>query len=859
MRSSRGEMRGARRATPAAGAGSRSSRCRSAASSSSTKLAYRSGPTRRSPSCRCRRRSRRAPTIEITFKFTAQLPEVFARTGYKGEFHLVGQWFPKIGVRVGPPGAERWECQPLHVHTEFFADFGTYDVSLTVPSTYVVAATGVLVAAIEAPGGTRTLTYRAEDVHDFAWMADPYMEVMSGPGEGRGRHGRGPRLSPARAAATFARRHLAAGIGAIERFSAWFVPYPWPIMSIVDPPVDAMLGAGGMEYPTLVTTAGDTVFARPGLRLPEYVTVHEVGHNWFQGILASNEAIEAWLDEGVNEWADAKVMSELYGARAQRHRLDGLAGRGRRAPARGRDRSVRRCPSPIATAAYAFVDCERVRRRRPTTTTARALATLEQTRRPGEVRGGDEGVRADVGVQAPDRPRPVRHAVARARPGPDLVLRPGVPPGRRLELGIRTADVPDRAPAARRVRRGRRPQDGDRGRGARHRHATCARSSSPTPAPCTSRSTSSSRSPTARRSASHWDDRGNGTLGAVRARAQLAAGRGPARSRPQARARDRRCAITTGSRATARPRCAPPRGSQRSRRRSCRSWGRDGTMATRLGLGDARRRRRARAVALHRDAARGVRRAEPDRGACMVAIAVVLAQAFAHLPMFDEAVDGDLVALIWCLRHARPSLLAIGGIVFGALAAVAARVVVPRRRPVRRARERPESRGDTARCFGASGAATYLAYARLALCSLPGWALVLFVFGGEPRAGRAPDRERADDPAAARPARVRAAAVGAAAPRGLDDHRLRARRADAAPRHPRRRACSRRTCAPRASCSGGRSRSSTRASAGCCSCSSPVAYALPRARPSDVRREGAVTLFVARQGVALLRLAIRVG
>src|SRR6185436_12619268 len=90
-------------------------------------------------------------TIEVAFKFTAQLPEVYARTGYKGDFHLVGQWFPKIGVRVGPPGLERWHCHPFHLNTEFFADFGVYDVKLTVPSTHVVAATGILVAARVSP------------------------------------------------------------------------------------------------------------------------------------------------------------------------------------------------------------------------------------------------------------------------------------------------------------------------------------------------------------------------------------------------------------------------------------------------------------------------------------------------------------------------------------------------------------------------------------------------------------------------------------------------------------------------------------------------------------------------------------
>jgi hypothetical protein len=293
-------------------------------------------------------------TVEVAFTFTAQLPEVFARTGYKGDFHMIGQWFPKIGVRVGPPGAERWECQPFHINTEFFADFGTYDVALTVPNTHTVAATGVLTNAVDAGGGMRTLTYHAEDVHDFAWMADPYMEVMSGQAklvEGAVE----VRVYYRPEQRDFARRHLEAATGAIEQFSAMFVPYPWSIMSVIDPPVDAAAGAGGMEYPTLVTTAGDSVFARPGVRIPEYVTVHEVGHNWFQGLLASNEAEEAWLDEGVNEWADARVMAELYGQRSSILDWGGWQaeiGALRRAlDARPGD-----SPSPIATAAYAFVD-----------------------------------------------------------------------------------------------------------------------------------------------------------------------------------------------------------------------------------------------------------------------------------------------------------------------------------------------------------------------------------------------------------------------------------------------------------------------------------------------------------------------
>ncbi len=310
-------------------------------------------------------------TIEINFKFTAQLPEVFARTGYKGEFNMVGQWFPKIGVRVGPPGAEQWECQPLHANTEFFADFGTYDVALTVPSTHQVAATGVLVEATESPGGTRTLKYHAEDVHDFAWMADPYMMPKSG--KANVEDGTVEVVVWARPEqAAFQQRHLDAAIGAVEKFSAYFMPYPWSQMTVIDPPVDAATGAGGMEYPTLVTTEGDSVFLRPGIRLPEYVTVHEVGHNWFQGMLASNEAQEAWLDEGVNEWADMHVMSDLYGARTS-----GIDWHGWQASMAGAISAAeddgRTLPSPIATAAYAFVD-----------SSAYAQASYSMTRRAFE-------------------------------------------------------------------------------------------------------------------------------------------------------------------------------------------------------------------------------------------------------------------------------------------------------------------------------------------------------------------------------------------------------------------------------------------------------------------------------------------
>jgi hypothetical protein len=287
-------------------------------------------------------------SVTVKMEFHVQLPQVFARTGYKGAFAMVGQWFPKIGVRTGPAGGERWHCEPFHVQSEFFADFGVYDVSLTVPETYVIAATGVLTGVEDLGNGRRTLRYHAEDVHDFAWMADPYMEVLAGtattaagPVEVLVYH------RPEQRA--FAERHLRAGIGSIEVYSEMLVPYPWTRMTIITPPPNAADGAGGMEYPTLVTTAGDFAFAFDGVLLPETVTIHEVGHNWFQGIVASNEVDEAWLDEGVNEYLNGVVLERIYGTPNQLA-WDGWSGDYYRM----RQALLHWPATPIATASYAF-------------------------------------------------------------------------------------------------------------------------------------------------------------------------------------------------------------------------------------------------------------------------------------------------------------------------------------------------------------------------------------------------------------------------------------------------------------------------------------------------------------------------
>src|SRR5579864_9242763 len=108
-----------------------------------------------------------APGASVTFRmdFVDVMPEVVERTGYKRDFYMVGQWFPKIGVWW----QNAWNCHQFHATTEFFSDFGTYDVRVTVPMNEIVGAGGDLVASENNGDGTKSLTFHSEDVIDFSW------------------------------------------------------------------------------------------------------------------------------------------------------------------------------------------------------------------------------------------------------------------------------------------------------------------------------------------------------------------------------------------------------------------------------------------------------------------------------------------------------------------------------------------------------------------------------------------------------------------------------------------------------------------------------------------------------------------
>ncbi len=255
-------------------------------------------------------------TTTLDMAFTTQLPRVTARTGYFDSFHLVAQWFPKIAV-LELPGergatAPRWNAHEFHMESEFYADFGSYDVSLTVPKGYTVGATGEPQGAPVEKNGQITHRYVQHDVHDFAWTADkrsaaPLVETWNGPGS--------PPVTirvlyPPEYAAS-AKPAMKAARDSLAYFSRTLGPYPYRTLTVVIPPFNAQ-EAGGMEYPTFITASGYAEV--PARSLAEYeldgVTIHEFGHGYFYGILANNEFEEPMLDEGLNEYWDTRMLRE---------------------------------------------------------------------------------------------------------------------------------------------------------------------------------------------------------------------------------------------------------------------------------------------------------------------------------------------------------------------------------------------------------------------------------------------------------------------------------------------------------------------------------------------------------------------
>ena len=244
-------------------------------------------------------------TVNVEIEWTSRLPRTFARTGAIGDYFFVAQWFPKIGI-LEDTG---WNCHQFHAATEFFSDYGIYDVRISVPEGWVVGATGIERSVSNNGDGTATHHYYQEDVHDFAWTTSPdFLELRE-----RFDHPNLPtvelRLLLRPEHADQAARHFDATRNTLKHYGEWFGAYPYEQLTIVDPAWQSR--SGGMEYPTLFT-AGSRWLAPAEVATPEEVTIHEAGHQFWYGVVGSNEFEYAWLDEGLNTFSTARAVEASF-------------------------------------------------------------------------------------------------------------------------------------------------------------------------------------------------------------------------------------------------------------------------------------------------------------------------------------------------------------------------------------------------------------------------------------------------------------------------------------------------------------------------------------------------------------------
>jgi len=240
--------------------------------------------------------------IELAIGFDVKLPRTLMRMGYSGDDFMIAQWFPKLAVLQE---GGQWNAHQYHFNSEFFADFGNYRVSITLPMKYVVGATGYLKEEKVNSDSTKTLIFQAAGVHDFAWAASPDYLIERRTVDGID-------------AAFFYRpehqvsveRILDQAEFALKFYSSLFGEYRYGYFTIVDAKIGR--GGGAMEYPTLITL-------QPSTKLPEtmhtdaLIVFHETAHQWWYGMVASNEFEEAWLDEGFAEYSQKRALEQRFG------------------------------------------------------------------------------------------------------------------------------------------------------------------------------------------------------------------------------------------------------------------------------------------------------------------------------------------------------------------------------------------------------------------------------------------------------------------------------------------------------------------------------------------------------------------
>lgn len=255
--------------------------------------------------------------LELRARFRVALPSLIARMGQAGDFVMAAQWFPKL-AKLMPDGS--WRSTPYHGAGEFDADFADYDLTVRVPDGYVIAAPGTHEPTAPTNGATtRSERYRLERVLDIAWAAAPDLRALHY--ERSGDATTIDVFAPP-GAAVLARRQAELAARSLAGLAAVLGPYPHRRLVVVIPPPEA-IGAAGMEYPGLIVgwTASAWATLLPAASAHDVVTTHEVAHQWFPMLVASNEVDNPVLDEGLAEWLGLDLLRDRYGHASERSLL----------------------------------------------------------------------------------------------------------------------------------------------------------------------------------------------------------------------------------------------------------------------------------------------------------------------------------------------------------------------------------------------------------------------------------------------------------------------------------------------------------------------------------------------------------
>ncbi len=266
--------------------------------------------------------------IEISTPFRVKLPGDFSRLGHVGQSYQITQWYPKPAVY----DKDGWHAFPYLDLGEFYSEYGSFEVEITLPKNYVVGATGELqnkdelawldkkaletskqesfdrrdMAFPESSEHTKTLTYKQDQIHDFAWFADKRYNVLKDsvqlPNSGRWVTTYTMFFNNQSNLWNNSQEYIK---DALYKYSKWYGDYPYDYCSAVQGAISA---GGAMEYP-MITVVGSSSTKS----MLELMIMHEVGHNWFYGILGFNERRYPFMDEGINSFSEYRYMHEKYG------------------------------------------------------------------------------------------------------------------------------------------------------------------------------------------------------------------------------------------------------------------------------------------------------------------------------------------------------------------------------------------------------------------------------------------------------------------------------------------------------------------------------------------------------------------